>query len=138
MTGSRHVQDVGIRAVAIGCPKIEVLRLSGCDGVTGQGLRALAKHCRCLKELALTGAKYLSDAELELLRGQKLRASLTAVDLAGCVKLTDKGVAHVCHNIGERLFVLNISESLATDHSSKVRQCELKTNKYIYIYIYEY
>ena len=40
--------DVGLRAIALGSPRLEVLDVSGCGGVSGPGLAAVADHCSLL------------------------------------------------------------------------------------------
>eukprot|EP01041_Mallomonas_annulata_P002654 gene2654-5210_t len=119
MTGCRRAQDKGIRAIAAGCPHIQRLRLSGCDSVSGVGLRALAKHCRGLSDLALTDCVRLCDADLESLHSDAMTNSLTALDLSGCQRVTDRGISSLLSGIGGKLFTLSLSDSCATDASTK-------------------
>lgn len=124
-TGGRHVQDAGLRALAVGCKDLNALKLSGCDGVTGAGLKAIAKHCRSLKTLSLTGARQLTDDDVELLQSPALKQTLTALDLSGCARVTDVGVAAICEAVGQKLLALSVSDSCATDAGTKIiaKQC---------------
>ena len=42
--GCKRVEDLGLQALALGCSRLEVLLLAGCDAITGKGLRALLRH----------------------------------------------------------------------------------------------
>ena len=57
--------DVGLQAVAKGCPQITDLSLAGCSKVTDVGLQAVVKGC----------------------------AQITSLDLAWCPKVTEEGKA---------------------------------------------
>ena len=54
-----------IMLIAIGCPSLEKLDLSGCVGVSEAGLVGLAQHCKHLRYLNLCGCdNACSDAAL--------------------------------------------------------------------------
>lgn len=37
------MEDAGIKAIAAGCPHLEELHIPGCNGVTGEAVKAIAK-----------------------------------------------------------------------------------------------
>ena len=47
------VSDAGVRALAEGCPQLQLLDLAGCRKVTDAGVQALAKGCPGLEVLNL-------------------------------------------------------------------------------------
>nr|XP_018633451.1 F-box/LRR-repeat protein 3-like [Nicotiana tomentosiformis] len=59
-----NVSDATVVALAEGCKNLNALNLTGCEFVTGEGIRALTKH-RSLKELVLTSCEKLSGYDLE-------------------------------------------------------------------------
>ncbi|KAJ8555488.1 hypothetical protein K7X08_012984 [Anisodus acutangulus] len=59
-----NVSDATVVALAKGCKNLDALNLTGCEFVTGEGVRTLTKH-RSLKELVLTRCEKLSGYDLE-------------------------------------------------------------------------
>jgi hypothetical protein len=63
------VEDSGLAALAMHCPKLKALYLHGCPFVSLHGVRALAKHCRLLTHLELPRHLSTKNAHIrELLR----------------------------------------------------------------------
>lgn len=61
---SRFLTDVGIQAVAAGCPLLEVLGLRGCGNMTDVSAKALAAGCSRLSELSLVDCLKITDVGL--------------------------------------------------------------------------
>lgn len=59
-----NVSDATVVALAEACKNLDALNLTGCEFVTGEGVRTLRKH-RSLKELILTSCEKLSGYDLE-------------------------------------------------------------------------
>lgn len=59
-----NVSDATVIALAEGCKNLDALNLTGCEFVTGEGVRTLTKH-GSLKELILTSCEKLSGYDLE-------------------------------------------------------------------------
>ncbi|KAH0779161.1 hypothetical protein KY290_005588 [Solanum tuberosum] len=59
-----NVSDATVVALAEGCKNLDALNLTGCEFVTGEGVRTLTKH-GSLKELILTSCEKVSGYDLE-------------------------------------------------------------------------
>ncbi|KAK4730161.1 hypothetical protein R3W88_023149 [Solanum pinnatisectum] len=59
-----NVSDATVVALAEGCKNLDALNLTGCEFVTGEGVRTLTKH-GSLKELILTNCEKLSGYDME-------------------------------------------------------------------------
>ncbi|MCD7458332.1 hypothetical protein HAX54_037928 [Datura stramonium] len=59
-----NVSDATVVALAEGCKNLDALNLTGCEFVTGEGVRTFTKH-RSLKELILTSCEKLTGYDLE-------------------------------------------------------------------------
>ncbi len=102
-----------------------MLRLSGCDGVTGKGLKALAKHCVRLHTLELVGCLLIGDKDVNAFQKGAWIGVLKELSIAGCREVTDAGVSKLTETMGPHLNVLNISGSETTDEGVRtiVRNC---------------
>lgn len=126
LMGCRHVHDNGLAAIAVGCGQnLEVLRLSGCDGVTGVGLKALSKHCVRLHTLELVGCMLIGDRDVLPFGKGRWVDTLDNLSIAGCKEVTDAGVERITEALGSRLNILNLSGSQTTDEGVRhiVRSC---------------
>jgi hypothetical protein len=86
---NRNVTDAGI-ACLTGLRQMISLNLSSCS-LTSTGMETLVKN-RQLIRLNLSYCNRITDAGLKLL---KTMPELRYVDLQGCVKITNGGVAHI-------------------------------------------
>ena len=77
LSGCKIVDDT-LFAVAASCPKLEVLQVVHCDGVTSQGISAVARGCRSLTLLNVTGCTKVATNVHELV---VLKAQNTAVKI---------------------------------------------------------
>lgn len=119
-SGCKHVEDAGLRAVAVGCTNLTTLHISGCDNISEKSIKELCRHSRHLSTLSLIGCRRLPDAALEALHNSALQQSLTALDLSGCSKITDRGVGAIGHALGGKLLSLGISGAHVTDFASVI------------------
>ena len=85
----KRLADAGVAAVAAGCAELTELDLELCCGLTDNALRALAsgRGFAQLKQLGMGGCG-ITDAGIEALAPGA--AALTALDLGGCNRLTDR------------------------------------------------
>eukprot|EP01047_Picozoa_sp_COSAG01_P016748 COSAG01_NODE_866_length_13045_cov_12.921288_6_plen_1707_part_00 len=88
-SGCRSVTDVGVRVLAVACPQLTSLNLSG-TSMTDEGLRAVAAICRHLSVL------YLNECSLVTAEGvhavAAANAQLTRLSLKECSSVTDEGI----------------------------------------------
>lgn len=84
------VTDVGIEAIARGCPLLADLRLDGCGSLTDKSISILAQCCRNLHTISLTDFHLLTDTSLQVIAlGCPL---LVTIVVRGCVSMSEKGV----------------------------------------------
>ncbi|KAH8087699.1 hypothetical protein JL720_7019 [Aureococcus anophagefferens] len=89
-TGSRGLTGAAVRAVAeTAGPRLASLNLSWCVAVDDEGVLGLADHCPNLELLSLHGSTHVSDAAVDALAASPAGASLAALDVKGCVRVTD-------------------------------------------------
>lgn len=119
-SGCKHVEDAGLKSVAVGCTNLRLLAISGCENISIASIRALCKHQKYLSDLKMVGLKRLCDKDLEEFNNCAFQHSLTALDLSGGSKLTDRGVSAVCRAVGISLFHLGIQGSSCTDVTSNI------------------
>ncbi len=86
---NRNVTDVGLVFLK-NLPGLKILNLSSCS-LTSTGLQAL-KHLPRLTRLDLSYCNRLTDAALKVLDGLQ---ALEYLNLQGCVKITNGGVARI-------------------------------------------
>ena len=77
LTGSEGFDDLGLKALAAYCPRLRVLRVSGCN-VSDAGLKPVALYCIELQELEV-GAKPLAAPRTCLLRRHLTRLPLDSL-----------------------------------------------------------
>ncbi|MQL72041.1 hypothetical protein Taro_004371, partial [Colocasia esculenta] len=58
------ISSDAIRAVALCCPRLKRLRLSGVREIDAEALNALGRHCECLEEIALLDCGSINEAAL--------------------------------------------------------------------------
>lgn len=119
-----RVTDLGVVAIAEGCPNLQVISLSGCVSVSVASLRALAFHCKYLKALLVPGCTKINDDAIATI-WPRIGKSLLVLDLTGC-KITSKTIGLLCQQgkmQGTSLVVLAISRSLS--NSAKAELLEL-------------
>jgi hypothetical protein len=81
--------ECGLTRVAMHCPLLEVLDISGAEGVTEGAVFALALHARNLKELQLRYCEQITDLSVAAL-------------MEGCPKLTELDV-YYCGGVSEKM-----------------------------------
>lgn len=94
---------------------VQILRLSGCDGVTGKGLQSLAKHCTRLHTLELVGCLLVGDKDVGAFKKGNWIETLKQLSISGCKEVTDAGVLKISESVGPNLSILNISGCDSTD-----------------------
>ena len=89
-TGSRRLSGAAVAAVA-GTAKASLtsLNLSWCVNVDDAALLGVAAHCPGLKTLSVHGSTRVSDVGVAALAGSPTARALTALDVSGCVRVTD-------------------------------------------------
>ncbi|CAN6356300.1 unnamed protein product [Urochloa humidicola] len=96
-TFSTPFTDDSLKALALGCPKLEEVDLAfgGCDpywpseiGFTQEGLLMLIQSCP-IRVLVLTGANFFNDKGMEALSSMLF---LETLDLMDCIAVTDAGI----------------------------------------------
>lgn len=97
----RGVTDEALTAIAHGCPRLQVLRIShysyydGLHAITDQSVVALSEHCGLLHTLSLQNCMLLTDAALcALATGCPL---LETISLDNCDNITGAGLVALHH-----------------------------------------
>lgn len=92
LTGLQHIAERGLWCMgnAMGLQKLRTLVVTRCRGVTDVGLDAVAKGCPSLKQLFLRGGFYLSDAGLKAFMNSA--HALENLQLEECHRVTLVGV----------------------------------------------
>jgi hypothetical protein len=85
------ITDATLRRIGKQCPKLKVLRLVDCVGLTDTQVQFLAKNCNQLWSVELDGCKYMSDVGLNHL-ATHLKKTIKSVMLKGLPLVTVKGV----------------------------------------------
>lgn len=109
-----------------GAPALTSLDLTGCSGVTDAGVAHLASVAGRLESLKLDGLPELSDDGLDALcpptrEGSSstpplTQARLRLLSVAGCVRVTDAGIARVGESsLGATLTELDVSATSVTE-----------------------
>ncbi|KAL6643637.1 hypothetical protein ACP70R_018403 [Stipagrostis hirtigluma subsp. patula] len=97
---STPLTDHSLKALAVGCPKLQDIDLAfaGCDpswpceiGFTQEGLVTLVKSCP-IRVLVLTGANFFNDEGMEALASAQF---LKTLELMRCVAVTNVGLLSV-------------------------------------------
>lgn len=84
-----HITDVGIAAIACGCPDLETMNTAYCDKVTNTSLESLSK-CLKLKALEIRGCPGVSSVGLSAI-AQRCR-QLIMLDIKKCHNIKDTGM----------------------------------------------
>ncbi|KAE8056370.1 hypothetical protein FH972_013148 [Carpinus fangiana] len=97
---ARRVTDVGLRAIARGCPSLRVLSLWNLSSVGDEGLCEIANGCHLLEKLELCQCPEITDNAL--LAVAKHCPNLTDLTIESCSKMGNEGlqaIGRCCHNL---------------------------------------
>ena len=97
---SRNVTDVGVLELAENSKLLKNLELNGCELVTDEGVKALAKNCTLLS-LTLSCCRNVTNDAFSAASLEGLK-QLSALDLTRCLNVTDlaiKQIARDCSNL---------------------------------------
>ncbi|KAI4339322.1 hypothetical protein MLD38_024279 [Melastoma candidum] len=89
----RKLTDLGLEAVAEGCPDLQRLYLEGCRFVTDKLLLSISHNCRKLKELGLQGCNNVTDQGISDLVDRCHKVEF--LDINKCSNIGDLGVSRV-------------------------------------------
>uniref|UniRef100_UPI00358FA3C0 uncharacterized protein n=1 Tax=Myxine glutinosa TaxID=7769 RepID=UPI00358FA3C0 len=97
MSGCSGLSDDGLLAVALHCPGLLHLYLRRCTNLSDAGLSSVARHCPALRELSLCDCPVITDVGLrEVALG--LGPSLRYLSLAHCSRLSDAGLRYLARH----------------------------------------
>ena len=97
---ARKVTDVGLRAIARGCPSLRVLSLWNVSSIGDEGLCEIANSCHLLEKLDLCQCPEISDRAL--LAVAKGCPNLTDLTIDSCSKIGNEGlqaIGRCCPNL---------------------------------------
>jgi EIN3-binding F-box protein len=97
---ARRVTDVGLRAIARGCPSLRVLSLWNLSSVGDEGLCEIANGCHQLEKLELCQCSEITDKAL--LAVAKHCPNLTDLTIESCSKIGNEGlqaIGRCCPNL---------------------------------------
>ena len=83
------ITDKGVRAVAIGCPRLQSLNINRCNKITDEGIRALANGCPQLQSLDIGRCDKITDEGVRALASGC--PQLQSLDITFCRTITDEG-----------------------------------------------
>ena len=87
------ISDVGVSAIAQGCPLLTLIRLDRCERISDIGLSAVAQGCPLLTSIALYNCGSISDLGVSAIaQGCPL---LTSIDLRYCDRISYVGVSAI-------------------------------------------
>ncbi|KAH7820593.1 putative F-box and leucine-rich repeat protein 7 [Monocercomonoides exilis] len=72
LTGCIQLTDISMAAVALSCPGLETLIVWNCKSISNGGISCIARQCRHLKYLDVTGCERLTDTACKFLAGLKV------------------------------------------------------------------
>ncbi|KAK6943214.1 Leucine-rich repeat [Dillenia turbinata] len=105
------ISDVGILAIARGCPGLEIINVAYCGKVTDHSLMSLAK-CPRLNTLEIRGCPLVTSLGLTAIAvGCK---QLSKLDIKKCYNINDAGMIPLAH-FAQNLRQINLSYSSVTD-----------------------
>lgn len=108
---SLAITDVGIAAVAVGCPALEMINIAYNDKVTDASLRSLSR-CFSLKALEIRGCPRVSSEGLSAIAvGCR---QLKVLDIKKCFNINDNGMLPLAQFSQNLKQVLCLSKSLGT------------------------
>ena len=84
------ISDVGLCALATGCPDLRELHLAGCSLITDGGVMAVADHCPRLECLDVTGCEEITDFSILALAERSRELHTLAVN--ECLHITQVGL----------------------------------------------
>lgn len=97
---ARRVTDVGLRAIARGCPSLKVLSLWNVPSIGDEGLCEIAKGCNLLEKLDLSQCPEISDRALTAVA--KHCPNLADLTIESCSKIGNEGlqaIGRCCPNL---------------------------------------
>lgn len=110
--------DITLRDIASYVNNITYINMSGCNQITNQGILALSESCKTLHILKLAHCTELNNTAMEYLSTGQAQHTLQQLDVSGCYRLTDQGIAQLlrmtslnslniaqCVNVTDRLIV---------------------------------
>ena len=87
------ISDVGVSAIAQGCPLLTSIGLINCGGISDVGVSAIARGCPLLTSIDLSYGGRISDVGVSAIaRGCPL---LTSIGLINCQRISDVGVSAI-------------------------------------------
>ncbi|CAA0404760.1 unnamed protein product [Arabidopsis thaliana] len=106
------VSDLGLSEIARSCPMIEKLDLSRCPGITDSGLVAIAENCVNLSDLTIDSCSGVGNEGLRAIARRCV--NLRSISIRSCPRIGDQGVAFLLAQAGSyltkvKLQMLNVS-----------------------------
>ncbi|KAJ1419272.1 Leucine-rich repeat [Sesbania bispinosa] len=108
---STGVTDLGISAIASGCPDLEMMNTSYCTSITDRALFSLSK-CANLKTLEIRGCLLVTSIGLASIAMNCKQ--LVRLDIKKCYNIDDTGMIPLAH-FSQNLRQINLSYSSVTD-----------------------
>jgi F-box/leucine-rich repeat protein 2/20 len=87
-----EVHDRGLRALAVGCPNLELLAISDCNNVSDAGIRTVVRRCKGLRILKITACLQVKDTSLDVVG--RLATSLEILELRSLI-ITDRALLNL-------------------------------------------
>ena len=93
LSGCRRLTDVGVSAIARGCPYLTTIVLNSCSSITDMGISAIAQGCPHLSTISLVVCRTITDTGIfDIAEGCP---RLTTISLYNCYRITDAGVSAI-------------------------------------------
>ncbi|KAM0969385.1 hypothetical protein COP2_018028 [Malus domestica] len=112
------VGDEGLIEIAKGCPLLEKLDLCGCPSISNKGLIAIAENCPNLNSLNIESCSRIGNEGLQAIG--KSCSKLQSVSIRDCVLVGDHGVSSLLSSASSVLMKLKLQALNITDFSLAV------------------
>eukprot|EP00268_Persea_americana_P005516 TRINITY_DN1185_c0_g1_i1.p1 TRINITY_DN1185_c0_g1~~TRINITY_DN1185_c0_g1_i1.p1 ORF type:complete len:655 (-),score=126.90 TRINITY_DN1185_c0_g1_i1:1575-3539(-) len=112
------ISDEGLSEIAKGCHMLEKLDLSECPGVSTKGIIAIAQNCPNLMELTIESCSKIGDESLQAIG--RYCPNLRSVSIKDCPLVRDQGVVSLVSSASSVLTKINLQAVNITDVSLAV------------------
>ncbi|KAL1224269.1 EIN3-binding F-box protein 2 [Cardamine amara subsp. amara] len=100
------VGDMALSEIAKSCPMIEKLDLSRCPGITDSGLAAIAENCVNLSDLTIDSCSGVGNEGLRAIA--RRCTNLRSISIRSCPRIGDQGVAFLLAQAGSYLMKVKL------------------------------
>lgn len=123
INAAKRIEDTGLIALALGCPVITHLTLSGCENISKKALKQCAMQWSKMLHFNFQKNTKLQDTDFAVFIDSPMAQSLRSITLQKVSNLGDKGVAMICKALSpyQTIHTLTFIDChMLTDYSSMI------------------